>query len=910
MKKLSIFVLFLMAVTLCLISGCKGKVVENNATENVVIGNDVSLGKKDIFVKANGIKSVDRSCSYEFSDGSQENGVLVSADTVGASAFYYKAINLNNLVDKPIITFDMLFNSEYYATSMEFDLVDIYDENNYLSVKFGQNDLNGEWTNVTAKSSAISVFYGYNNYQNGKISTEGSKFYGNNFTECYSDNCLRKSLNFSFDLETSNVYYYTDSYHKTSVLNLNDDFFAEEEKFKGFTDGRIYLRLRFAKLVKKGGMLIEKIADENQTEFTNSDKNNDNIKFAEPIFGNVLHDGATGYRYNLPTPIFEDFLFGSSKIGINVASGDEIIDVTDNAFIPEKAGNYVVKYSSEDFFGNKTCNEFTFVIKTEPNKIGFDYEDAVLIPGNTIKMPEVAVSGGSGKITSTVTYLYNDEPIETPYLYIEGNGALTVKISAYDEIGYTAEGSFTYATKKCSIIDVNGNIPYAIAKGEILNLPDFSAYDYSADKAMSKSIYINGIEVTDSSYTVAENYGDKLIIEYFGDKGKTNEISKKYEVNIIEPQIKGNIYKYFVYDNTEFTADSYSDKTSFVSNGKYSEAKIDYGYALSTEMLELSLAYGDSSRYEYLEISLKDYLAEETVSFRIYYKDANYVIYYRNAFGEYVNYVLATGFMEKTNVFTVYYNNADCSLLDYQYNSILKFAYDDNGKIFSGFSGNAVYISFKMSKVKLGAELNIIKLSNQSFTSIYNNGDKTKPVITFDSVFDTSKCSFGDTVTVPAAKGIDALSVKFYNVLMTAYDPDGIIIAQDVIMNESQSFVADKYGVYTFAFKAVDNCKNTAYMEYSLEILDNVAPVIQPGKVIDTVDKGKAVSFAFSVSDNYSQVDGIEKYILIWIPDKGYIVIAENEKYTFTESGTYEITYFARDEAANTSIYTFSVKVK
>jgi len=879
------------------------KVNKKDATNINIVSNSENI-EKSIFTNKVNIKKLEENQVIEFSNNSKKNGILMTANANNSGAYYSRVVDLNA---DTIISFYALYDSIYDMDIIDIKLVDVYNENNYITVRFSQHE-NEDWLNVSAKSASMISFVGFDNYTNTGYTSTGSTFYGNNFRNSKSENYINYPINFAFDSLTNSVYIKQNNYDLTKIINLSDESVVGKDSiFYGFTSNKVYLNINFTKMTKSAGILISSIGNDSLSGNIDYTIPNDLIKVEEN--GN-FYDGILEKEYTLPTPILDDFLFGSRDVVVTIKdpSSKEVIE-NNYKFIPQSIGEYTVCYSSKDNFNNEIKKEFILLVNETANKINVDFEEKDIYVLDKISLPEVTVTGGNGLVVANVTYNYNGNSVSDSEIKISEMGKIDVCVECVDQLGNTCKENKTYNIKAKRAIILNDAIPNTVTAGSKYKLPSFDAYDYFANKEMIKNVYIDGEVFSGSEYTVEDK--NSFTLALYGDKGSENEVKEEFLINIINPNKKEDISTQFIFDKNEFENTTTSSYVSYTALKKMEKAEITYPYALSTNLLEIALQFGDYSRFNHANIILQDYVDGNKVTFSVYYNNGNYLIYYNGKNG--TEYILATEYMENENEFKVIFDGSTNSILDYNYNKIFTIERDDNNNYFDGFDNCGVYLNFELYGVKENSEFRIKKISNQLLTKLaYVNGDKTKPVITFYDVFDTSPVQINDKIIIPKAIAFDALSYLQCEVKVNVFSPSGETIVNSIVLDKDIELQLSECGTYIFNFEAVDSLKNRAFQEMIIEVKDTEPPQFTaPKKIKTTVKIGETIEFpSITVKDNFSKDEDISVYVIIFIPEHGYDVVNMNEGYQFKEKGTYNVSYYIQDEAGNVTTYDFIVTVK
>ena len=916
MKSRKAIVLFVLSLSAFIAMGCAGnktkeEVKTTDQTVSVIRPNEIN-GEMGVFTGLNMISSVKSNYAMQVSDGSIAEGVLLASSFSKSSAYYSRILNLNQ--NAHVISFEMLSDEVYLAESMTVSLVDALDENNFFTVKYAVSNANDAWTTMSvATVKSGSNYFGYDNY-NPHGGVQGYTIYANNFIGEENPNALHQAFNFYYDMQENAVYTQVNAYERALIVDFDDrSVFNNDNTFKGLTTGQAYVKVSFDKVLKNGGLLATEIGGEKLSGDYNYKKANDIIKFADITPNATLFEGAKGYPYPLPTPITKDFLYGEYEVAVSVtkAGVDTPLSVKDNRFTPETAGDYQVTYSAKDNFGNDIQRVYPFTINEAVTPIVVEFEDVEISIGDTVKLPAISVEGGNGNVNTSVEYYFNDVLVEESTFIASELGSLVVKAISVDAIGAMKIATNTYEIQPKSILTLDGAFYKGALSGKTLKLPSFVAYDYKNGVELAKKVYVNGTEVNveKMEYFVQEKRGEVLEIVYVGGENTAEEVSKTFYVNVIEAD-GTNMADYFQYDTTLLSGESNNRNTVFTALKKAENATIEYPFAVSASFLDLQIDFDENSRFDYVEISLADYVDQTEVLMRVYYADGNLVFYLQDEDGEFTQFYLATKYMEVATSFRFIFENERRAILDYKYNVIATVNFDSSGNAFKGFENCGVNISYRLNNVKSGASFKIAKIANQTMRSLDSRGDNVKPVITFFSPFTGGKASYGTTCIVPIARGFDVLSQTPSTVYVSVYDPDYAELVRMKPLNEALEIAFDQYGSYTFSFQTTDDKGNRQSSEIVFNVVDEVAPTIEVQE-IKNAKVGKALTFyAPVVSDNLTATEELEVYVLIQLPEAKFDLVKVGEKYTFNKAGEYTVIYYVTDGAGNIATYEWVLTVK
>ena len=143
----------------------------------------------------------------------------------------------------------------------------------------------------------------------------------------------------------------------------------------------------------------------------------------------------------------------------------------------------------------------------------------------------------------------------------------------------------------------------------------------------------------------------------------------------------------------------------------------------------------------------------------------------------------------------------------------------------------------------------------------------------------------------------------------TASDDAPVISIGSADVQVGETFTVTECGTYTITYKVADSAENTATDKIEFAVYDPVKPTLQfDGDIAEEVKVGQKIQLPkYTIDDN--NPDGVTVYRYIMAPDGTKAKIQEDSG-TFTQKGTYVLTFLVTDEHNNATMYRFAVKVK
>ena len=236
----------------------------------------------------------------------------------------------------------------------------------------------------------------------------------------------------------------------------------------------------------------------------------------------------------------------------------------------------------------------------------------------------------------------------------------------------------------------------------------------------------------------------------------------------------------------------------------------------------------------------------------------------------------------------------------------------DDGSAFAGFPSGKIYVSVRFVNAAVGAQISLVSVNGHPMTTA--TSDRIAPKIVIMDVNYGGTREIGSTITLPAAMAGDTLdpNVTF---TMKVTDGEGNIVTDvdglklnGVDPGREYTIKLDGYGQYSVSYTATDTFnqrKNTRSLNYTINVVDDVAPEIKfEAKFAETVKVGESMVIPkFSVTDNVSEEADITitKYVLT--PSGVLVTIPENSNAVkATQAGKYEFRIIAVDKAGNVAM--------
>jgi len=845
-------------------------------------------------------------------------GVVLTATRSGAKSRYANLIDLsdNGSRDK-LLEFIPVprENSQMEFSTMYVTLVDAYDQNNKVTVKFNKDAYSDHYVIY------VSVCANKEGTYTKSMSVRGS-FYG-----------AYNSRNFGLypAIPTTLYFDYQTLTLHASIRNNSTDFYevvasltdetqvGKGNAFKGFTSSLIYLEISFENVVASGAnlMILNVDGQSMGTKYVD-DKN-------APII-DVDYDGNA--QDNLPLgivggkyPVFKtqalDMVDGvCDKPQVKIYYYTDSInrvrypDVNGEYFIPDKTGLYCIEYTATDKHENVSKKTVVVEIVDTLPALGYDFGtfSNKAYTGDVISIPTGGEFGGSGTLKVSVKVVKDgqnvslDNNIFTP----KSTGKYSVEVTVKDYVG--TEQTFIHEID-VSVVDrplfERATVPEAVLLGRTVNIAKWKAFDYSsgAEQETAVTLSVDGNVLSDWTWTPNEAGVKTLVFSATNGNGTTQE---NVQVEVLDATSSGqNLYlaKYFRQENVEISGTSSFDVTATADGGK-----ITFVNPVIVDGFRLRFSVpADKNAYQAIRVTLVDTQnAKQKLVFDVKKNDKNLTVDKSDfVMGADVKEIAGSFFGISTIPFEINYSVSENTISDYLGNVvyIVEKAYD--GSAWTGFESGKVYVSMEIVGKEGDSAFNLLSISNQTFTG-RTKKDLIIPQIFYNPIINVN---FGDMMTIQPAVAYDILSeVVEFNV--TVYTPSGVKLLTKADPTKSYEFKVEEYGAYKIEYFVKDSAGNdNKYMPDILIV--NVYDKIQPEITLNsTVPSLVVVGKSFSIPKAVITDNANDSVTLkVWIIEPNGTMVEVGSSYTPTSVGKYQLVYFASDNSGCTTFLTFEIKV-
>ena len=814
-----------------------------------------------------------------------------TANTSGMQVSINQSSTLNY---KPVVDLNEVrgnlieFVPNYLAKSRDLRavklvLTDAYDSANKLEVLFQLNTgVGGVPDNKLGQGESqafISVTF------NGVTTAKGNYPGLYDVVVCFNQNFLpyfpfhdgfRPQSNDAVQVRFENATnkFYTNLSDGEYMLMDVSDPTDEYVDFKGFTTGEVYLSVQG--VTGSGDIVLTKLGNTVLSNVDKDDYKNANNGFLTGGFDvNNMLVGFVGHPYYIPT----DMSGVTAKLFCKGEGETKFVDVSDKfayGFVPDKAGEYYVRYQVTNNYGYKTnIDTAHFQVYATPKDAGLEIKttfDGKLSAKlfDLFAVPEIPVVGGSGKLS--VDYFVVVDGTETAVrpgqrIPVQNKGqTVAVKVVAFDQMSYSKEFVFPVA--------IDNNVTRFELDGEMTIV-----YLLEGEQKLALNVHC----VPETIDTVE---GGNTIDKQFGNVAGLG------------------------------SATAYDEGTFFAFDGSVDSVVLPMPYTLSTSNLKFSFGVLDSSAINGVVITLADKRQGYELSIKLTDLAAKPVLWLN---GNETTWQVTT---VKQTATSGKYAGKSYYLYTFIFDGGLKTvqnAYEmtvgnvdawSNGVAFDGFDMCGAKVTFTIVNAKGGEVFLLNNVSNQTFTkSAFEFGDRVVPALAFEGAISSGIVDIGTSVFVPKAYVYDVLSYSS-TIKMSVITPSGAYIYQNVA---SRACTVDftEYGRYRVSYTIADNGGKGQSRTYTyiFDCLDKEPPQIMLDGDYDKEYKaGKKITvIGAQATDNTSDVTLTvllyNQSTMVYTPTK----IGDNLKLA---AGKYTIVYYATDENGNFATQKFDITVK
>ncbi|MBR1967940.1 MAG: hypothetical protein IKA11_00920 [Clostridia bacterium] len=601
---------------------------------------------------------------------------------------------------------------------------------------------------------------------------------------------------------------------------------------------------------------------------------------------------------------------GSGALDVQVfvmhEGSSDVIVPEKGRFLAEKAGKYLVQYYAKDYVGQEYVfhYEITCNASTGPMFKDEGFPEEVILPkyiigGKKYQLPELILneySSGSAKGVKTQITAYYGASTEPETV----DGLWTVKdCTAINDAKLTECACPETVTIRYTAT-ANGITEY---REKVI--PYICIYDKAPE--------------TYTTTNEADTVGKVILSTAVNKKGvtvytihKQDADGNKLYKNVIDPKA------YFASVDNSGNINNAVNKTMLEDGGLKltfnSDVSIDFINTVMADGLKYDFVPDAIPNYESVTLVLTDKLnAENHLEFTYFMHGGVYITFAVNDGLEY----------SLTNYNGTIKFNLDGVTARPGGNTYVEVKTFANGAPFTGFSEGGAYATLRFNGVKKESSVLLNTISSQWFDE-YMDKDQIAPNAAINGEF-VPTLQPGSVLTVLSAIAYDVLdpySTVTVSVHRKGADGSNVYVKEDG-GKELKNLPADReYYVsglpsdkYYITYSAVDGAGKVKTPQYTVEILDVLAPEISLEKELKarySVDDEVEIELSdINVTDNKdASITDITLYVINadGIIDST-VSNAEGFTYKFTAKGNYQFVFMAKDAAGNIGLKTVNVTV-
>ncbi len=871
--------------------------------------------------------------SYGLPNGAEKDAGLMVSLAKGDTIVFNKVIDLSDITKS-----EQIFEG-YVApttkgtlefTDLVFKITDIYDPDNYvtLNAKTSISGVKYPWTFWTVgangqymagKEHQKNIIHINNEWGNG----QWHSFYGiyNNPADGYDPGAYYDTHKLSFAYEWSERAFYLNEGSMGLLADLDSSEFYTT-LWNGFSSGKVRISITTKGCtMDRGNFVITKLFGIDLTDTLVED--NDAPSITVDTEYEDMPDAAVGMKYLIPgASAFDDFdgrVDVNATVWYNYGTSSSIMSqINDESFIPDRVGLYAIEYEATDLSGNSSVLVKYIRVREAIDKISIVLPSDTAVSGkvfDSIPLPTVTTTGGSGNIDISYALMHNGETVEIEDSFVPDDiGEYTVVIFAKDYIEQTVKTKYTvnvYADA-APMFPYEPKLPTAFISGASYKLEPLVAYDFSSG---GKKEIVSAIEITDANGTFTLSAGESYIPSV---KNNGDKITVKYTVDGVgvEKQITGvcayvdgalHVENFLITDSLDFA----TSIENITITANTSNAGFKFTNSLLIKNFEFNFeAIPEKSDFEALRFIFRDADdASNGVEMIFSCGGANSIWSNGNN-----SLVLDSGFASssKSNSFTIEYKNGSF----YICGAAVKTDASISGGAFTGFTSSSVFMEVYFVNAVKGSSYSAVSLNGQLLNSVTSDRKEPKVVITSDY---GGQAALGERVFLPPMIAMDVLdpNVTF---TFTVTTPKGkTVTATDgtLLRNADPTkgyyITVEEFGQYLISYKAEDTSKRKMSGSYVINVMDDIAPTISfKQDFVTTVSVGRAICIPeWTVSDNISSADDIIVSKCIVNPLGNVIALPRDSNSLLTSNtGIYEIRIIVCDKAGNITLVTQKITVQ
>lgn len=689
----------------------------------------------------------------------QKNGVKFTASSANRWVEYSNVVDISSYTSNDVLlSFTPLASARGNTDFNEFDvkLTDAEDEDNYILIKIKPSQwFPATFTAETAELDPCGYQYGdyqpvyseglwafADKYHVGFDGTTNEAVYAPEGQTFSKTEARHRSIILHYDFEDKAIWVTGQQGIKFCIMDLD---FSESvgygKEWEGFSSGKV--KLSFCSKQHRSGSPSYMVLNAFNTPMNGTEVDDTQapvLTFGEEIENNTAPSALVGKTYRLPSFTCLDAADGETACTIRLTDPDGAeVTVTDNAFVPEKAGFYTLTYNAADAAGNTAGRTLRFTAQNAVPEVTISVAagGTEVKVGEEIALPQATFTPSEGAyITETSVRIvragYPAETVEAE----EGTfiplfaGEYRVVYSAVDWLGFTHTEEIAYNVSDADETTVHGSLQHLrrLFDGVRVILPELNAFDYVTSpgagiaQAVNVTLSGNGQSETLAAGSVftpsIEKFGNELTVEYkVGEKtveSYTVDIYEKPDLNS-ETYVNDGSYQlddYFVFGknvNVEYNKGGDELEYYRIRTEEGAKGNMSFGFANPLQAEGFTFTFfipAEMKNFTALRFSLRDSF-DESVGFDLVLEDITesrdpsikdtYTFLTTNGGKKYTLYGSYNYWTYKDNAFeravsgSLTFTYRDGSIYDVNGNEVCKITENFDGSAWNGFASGMVY---------------------------------------------------------------------------------------------------------------------------------------------------------------------------------------------------------------------------
>ena len=833
-------------------------------------------------------------------------------------------------------------------TSLCLKLTDVYDNNNFVTVKFnapladisrlwrylytsaaanGQDFKGLDWDPNTNRNTMI-VYKDekYDLFTNQTKGLESRTSFTGEIHDAYCPNGFIDNYDYlSFDYAERQLYAKYGYGGRDMIIDLDEPLFYEDNLWDGFTSNKVILSLYVEGLTaSSANFFISDLygADLSQNAFKD-DVAPDIIVDHAGYEMNALPKAYVGKSYKLFDVVAIDNLEGavdvSTQVYYNYYSGQRTqVALLDGAFIPKHTGTYTIVYTARDSIGNVARETLDVTCEDAQTTMQIVLGNRTLTTDVMMEttVARYGVTGANGNYAIEILARAKDGAEEI--LVDPQTRTFTPMNAGTYEIVYTASDYTHTVTNSYEIVvnrpalpvlEKSTDLPKYMIKGATYGINTVKAHDYSSatTKTFDAEIYIKEDgESAEIKYTNAYqvNASSSVTVIYKASNGN-GTATAEYTVPVVDVKY-GDVVNVAIKDYFQgvgFVSELKTDHAFYVrSYDGAVKAQLDFINSVDVNNFRWSFAipdgYWNFNSLDLVLTSTTDASERLTVTFE---KAGTQLRFFVNG---YKGKVFSFDYTLGETIDLVYNKIENLLMVNGSYTYDLK----TSRGVFDGFTGNLAEMNVAFNGVNGDVAIGISRLLTQSFFT--GALDFNMPAI-----LERQEVSFAgkinETITLFACDYFDLFDPNL-TVTFSAYGPDGEtltsvdgVLLDNADPHKDHQILLDAYGTYEVQYSAKDFAGNINKYSYVVTVKDRIAPTVTlSDSYTTTCKKGDTVTVA-SVTATDDTGGECSYYTVVVKP--GGVVETFDETFVADTWGVYHVYYYVSDVEGNVTLLSYQV---